>query len=100
MYNGAYGVALVFFAFYGLTNGYLIYKSTFLPRFVGVLLMVGALAWLAYLSPAFGASLFPYIAAGSLGEFVLMLWLLIAGVDSARWTEQAAAPALSDQVPR
>src|ERR1043166_920067 len=88
LYNGAYGIALVFFAFYGLTIGYLVYKSTFLPRFIGVLLMVGGLAWLAYLSPALGASLFPYIAVGGLGELLLMLWLLIAGVNSARWTEE------------
>jgi len=89
LYSGGYGIALVFFAFYGLTIGYLVYKSTFLPRFIGVLLMLGALAWLVYLSPALGASLFPYIAVGGLGELVLLLWLLIAGVNSARWTEEA-----------
>jgi hypothetical protein len=89
LYSGGYGIALVFFAFYGLTIGYLVYHATFLPRFLGVLLMLGALAWLAYLSPALGASLFPYIAAGGVGELLLLLWLLIKGVDSARWTEQA-----------
>ena len=91
LYSGGYGIALAFFAFYGLIIGYLVYQSTFLPRFIGVLLMLGAVAWLAYLSPALGASLFPYIAAGGLGELLLMLWLLIAGVNSARWTEMAEA---------
>ena len=51
--------------------------------------MLGALAWLVYLSPALGASLCPYIAVGGLGELLLMLWLFICGVSSARWTEAA-----------
>jgi hypothetical protein len=91
VYSQAYGIALVFFAFYGVLIGYLVYRSIFLPRIVGLLLVLGAAAWLTFLSPALGASLFPYNAAGGLGEAILMLWLLIAGVNDRRWQERAGA---------
>ncbi len=83
---------LVFFGVYCLLLGYLILESTFLPRFIGVLLLVAALGWLTFLSPALRVSLYPYnLAPGIIGEGVLTLWLLLAGVDVPRWQEQARA---------
>jgi hypothetical protein len=84
-------IALVFFGFAGLLQGYLILKSTFLPRWLGVWAMIAALGWLSFLSPPLGMRLFPYVAAvGLLGALVLIGWLLVAGVDEERWRTQAA----------
>lgn len=85
---------LVFFGCYCLLLAYLIFKSTFLPKFLSVLLALTGVGWLTYLSPALGEHLFvPYLMiTGLVGEGSLTLWLLIFGVDAPRWNEQSAAP--------
>ena len=84
------GIGLAFFGFYALLTGYLIIKSTFLPRILGVWSAVAGLGWLTFLSPTLGYRLFPYIAAfGLLGAVMLILWLLVFGVNEQRWKEQA-----------
>jgi hypothetical protein len=84
------GIALVFFGFYALLSGYLILRSTFLPRILGVLGMLGGLGWLSFLYPPLGHRLFLFIApVGLLGAVALSLWLLVAGVNEQRWKEQA-----------
>jgi hypothetical protein len=91
LYTQTYSIGLVFFAFYGLANGYLIFKSTFLPRFIGVLLAIAGLAWMIFLSPPLGEKLFPYLLASDLGELLLILWLVVFGVNAERWKEVASA---------
>jgi hypothetical protein len=81
---------LVFFGFYCLLIGYLIFRSTFLPGALGALMAFGGLGWLTFLSPAFANHLFPYnMIPGILGEGTLTLWLLVMGVNVPRWREQA-----------
>jgi hypothetical protein len=83
---------LVFFGVYCLLIGYLIWRSTFVPRILGVLMAFGGLGWLTFLSPALAHYLSPYNAApGMLGEGALTLWLLMKGVNEQRWKEQAGA---------
>ncbi len=90
----AYNISLVFFGFYCLLIGYLIFKSTFLPRSLGVLMGFAGLGWLTFLSPPLAKSLYPYVLApGILGEGALTLWLLVMGVNAERWQEQASAAA-------
>jgi hypothetical protein len=85
-------IALVFFGFYALLQGYLIIRSKFLPRILGVLWVLGGLGWLSFLYLPLGYHLFPYIAAlGLLGSVLLILWLLVFGVNEQRWKEQASA---------
>jgi hypothetical protein len=94
-------IALVFFGFYALLQGYLIIRSTFLPRILGVLSVLGGLGWLSFLYLPLGYRLFPYIAAlGLLGAASLILWLLVFGVDEQRWKEQARAALSTDHVPQ
>jgi hypothetical protein len=83
-------IALVFFGFYALLTGCLMIRSTFLPRILGVLSVLGGFGWLSFLYLPLGYRLFPYIAAfGLLGAASLMLWLLAFGVNEQRWREQA-----------
>ena len=93
LYGQTYNLSLVFFSFYLLQIGYLTYRSTFLPRWLGVLAMFGV-SWLVFLYPPLARALFPYIVLGSLGEGLLVLWLGIKGVDEQRWHELAAAAGL------
>jgi hypothetical protein len=89
-------MALAFFGFYGLLKGYLVLRSTFLPRFLGVLTLVAGLGWLTFLSPSLGMRLFPILAGvGILGAIANILWLLIVGVNEQRWKEQANLSAAS-----
>ena len=81
---------LGFFGFYCLLIGYLILKSTFLPRILGVLMALGGLSWLTFFSPALAAQVNPYnLAPGIFGEGVLTLWLLAVGLNEQKWKEQA-----------
>jgi hypothetical protein len=92
-----FNVAVVFFAFYDLLIGYLVFRSGFLPRILGVLMVVAGLCYLvnsfaSFLTPRFAALLLPYILVPSaLGELALCLWLLVVGVDVENWTNHSYA---------
>ncbi|MGZ6392272.1 MAG: DUF4386 domain-containing protein [Ktedonobacterales bacterium] len=81
---------LVFFGFYCLLIGYLVFRSTFLPRILGVLMAIAGLGWLTFLWQPLAAYLTPYVfVPGIIGEGALTLWLLAIGVNTGRWNEQA-----------
>ena len=85
-------IALVFFGIYAFLTGYLVIKSTFLPRFLGWLGIFGGLGWLIFLYPPLAYRLLPYILGlGLVGSVAKILWLLVFGVNEQRWTEQAIA---------
>ena len=83
---------MVFFGVYCLLIGYLIFRSAFLSRILGVLMALAGLGWLTFLSPPLANRLSPYnLVLGFLAELALMLWLLARGVNVQRWKEQASA---------
>jgi hypothetical protein len=90
-----YNIALVFFGVACLLLGVLIYRSTFMPRLVGVLAAIAGVGYLInsfvhFLAPSFGAFGFQYVLVPcGMGELVLILWLAVMGVNSQRWKERA-----------
>jgi hypothetical protein len=83
--------SLVFFGPYCLLLGYLIFRSTFLPRILGVLMAFAGLGWLIFLSPL-ANYLSTYLKVlGFLAEASLMLWLIVKGVNVQRWKQASAA---------
>ena len=82
--NGFSGIAQIFFSAWLFPLGYLVFKSGFLPRILGIVLMVECFGWLLFPIQFFffpGNLVLTYLssAIGFIGEFALMLWLLIMG---------------------
>ena len=87
-----HNIGLVFFGLYCLLVGILILRSTFLPRILGVLMVLAGLSYVLFLSPPLVRSLQPYILVfPGVGQISLTLWLLVIGVNEQRWKEQASA---------
>jgi len=85
VYKTGFVTAQLFFGTWLFPLGYLIYKSKFLPRFLGVLIMLDGIAVLiwflqAILLPAYPAISYPGLALSFIAEVGLGLWLLIKGV--------------------
>jgi hypothetical protein len=86
-YNNGIELVSIFWGLWLLPFGYLVFKSGFLPKILGILLMAGCLG---YLINFIGSFLFQgYAATGiarfislpaSLGEIGICLWLLIVGI--------------------
>jgi Domain of unknown function (DUF4386) len=89
--HSGYNIHTVFFGLDILCMAYLVLRSKFLPKTIGVLLAIDGVAYLVYsftdiLTPGFAADLVPWIQFPALiGEGALCLWLLIVGVDVQRW---------------
>ena len=95
LHSLGYNIALVFFGFTCIFLGCLVYRSTFMPRLVGIVMAIAGVGYLInsfvhFLAPAFGTYAFRYILVPSgMGEMVFILWLLVMGVNSERWKERA-----------
>jgi hypothetical protein len=92
----ASNMVMVAFGFHVILIGYLIFRSTFLPRILGVWLAIAGVCYLTnsfanFLAPDFAAHLSPSILIPGVVEIVLALWLLVMGVNAERWKEQASA---------
>lgn len=93
-----YDLSLAFFGFFCIFTGLLIFRSTFLPRILGVLMAIAGVCYLVnsfihFLAPQY--SLFPYIMMPCfVAELALTLWLIVKGVNVAKWEERAGALAI------
>ena len=93
----AFNIALIFFGFTCLVNGYLIFKSGYLPKLIGILMQVAGVSYLtacfaALFAPALANLITPAVLLPPLiGESSFCLWLLVKGVNVAKWNERAAA---------
>ena len=80
------------FSLWVLLLGYLVFKSGFLPRILGIFLMIGGLCYtvqavLFFLFPNFDATTFGLFAF--IGEALFYLWLMIKGVNVKEWEKRA-----------
>jgi len=91
-----FSVSLLFFGCFCLIVGYLIFRSGYLPKTIGVLMQIAGLSYLTnsfalILAPAFANRLFPAILLPAfVGEASLCLWLLVKGVNVPKWQEQVS----------
>lgn len=84
-----YGVIIagIFWGLWLLPMGYLVYKSNFMPKIIGIALMIGCFGYLAdsfiyILEPNFG---FQFAQFMFIGEAMIAFWLLIMGVNEEKW---------------
>jgi len=84
-----YNISLFLFAFYFPIIGYLIYRSNFLPKILGIIYtfagvgyLINSLAW--FLFPHLASVLFPYVLLPAfVGEASMCVWLIVKGVKSS-----------------
>jgi hypothetical protein len=92
LYVQVFNLSFVFFGFYCLLIGSLVFRSGFMPRIVGVLMAIAGLGWLTFLSPPLAGFFSRYILLpGLAGEGLLTAWLLVVGLDAERWNARVAA---------
>ena len=84
-----YSIGLVFFGFYCLLVGYVIFKSKMVPKLLGILYIISGTGYLInsftmLLSKGFTNPIFSYVAIPIfIGELSFCLWLLIKGIDNS-----------------
>jgi len=97
LHTQGYLIVMVFFGIYMALLGALIFRSAFLPRILGALLVVGglvdvAISFAVFLAPPFADKLPSYVTSlGGVAEISLALWLFVAGVDAVKWKTRAGA---------
>jgi hypothetical protein len=83
-------LAVAFFGLEVALRGYLVMRSTFLPRWFGLLSLISGLGWLTFFYPSLGSRLFVILALMALfAAAAQIVWLFVSGVDEKRWKEQA-----------
>jgi hypothetical protein len=92
----AFNIALIFFGFTCLVNGYLIFRSGYLPKLIGILMQLAGLSYLtacfaALFAPTFADLIIPAVLIPPLiGESSFCLWLLVKGVNIEKWNERVS----------
>jgi hypothetical protein len=89
LHKNGFMIAQIFYGTWLFPLGYLIFKSGFLPKFLGVLVMLDCFCWLLYffqffLFPGFTVITYLSFPVGFIAEFSLGLWLLVKGVKNQK----------------
>jgi hypothetical protein len=91
LYDYGFGVALIPFGFHCMVLGYLIFRSTYLPKALGALMAIAGLCYVInsfalFVAPALaGATFIAILVSGLPAELGLCLWLLVMGVNVPKW---------------
>ena len=93
LHDYGFGIDLVFFGFACLVYGYLLFRSGYFPKALGVLMAIAGLSYLTnsftlILAPTYAATIFPILVLALTGELSLCLWLMVKGVNVAKWNEK------------
>ena len=97
-----YGFAgMIFTAYYGMAwivRAYLIFRSGYMPKFIGVLMAIGGIGFVArnfamILAPAYASDVLLMLMFP--GGLILTMWLLVKGVDGPKWNAKLIAPRAS-----
>ena len=92
LFGYAFSVSLTFFGVFCALNGYLILRSKFLPAVLGLLMIVAGVTYWINSFQLFLALPIPYIQWVTLiAELSLALWLLVVGVNEAKWRTRTQA---------
>jgi len=89
--EGGFAIAGIFWGLWLLPFGYLVYKSGFLPRIIGILLIIGCFGYLIDFFTFFLFPNFDVVVSNftGVGEILIALWLLIRGVNVEEWEKRA-----------
>ena len=84
LYKNGFMIAQIFYGAWLFPLGYLVFKSGFLPRILGIVLMIHCCTWLMtslqfFLFPGFTAITYVSWPLGFMAEFGLTVWLLVKG---------------------
>lgn len=95
LYGHGQFIAEIFWGLWLLPLGLLVYRSGFIPRFIGVWLMINCFGWIilsftALFFQEYYNALLGYLQPVLFGEMALMLWLLIKGAKVKVLTSQPA----------
>jgi hypothetical protein len=90
LHSHGYDLGLLLFGVHCLVLGFLIARSHYLPKFLGVLIMAGGLVYLFgsythFLAPGYASTIAPIYVVPLVAELGLCLWLLVKGVDLSKW---------------
>ncbi len=88
-------MAHIFFGLWLFPMGYLVFKSGFIAKIVGVLLAIAGLGYVVQSFAAFLGYNVNLILVTGWGELVFLLWLLIKGVNVEQWEKRALESASS-----
>ncbi|HEY3196597.1 MAG TPA: DUF4386 domain-containing protein [Nitrospirales bacterium] len=96
LHDYGFGIDLVFFGFACLVYGYLLFRSGYFPKTLGVLMAIAGLSYLTnsftlILAPTYAGTISVILVLALIGELSLCLWLMVKGVEEQRWKEQASA---------
>jgi hypothetical protein len=85
LYKSVFQISFVLFGCFELVTGFLILRSTFLPRWLGWWWVAGGIGGLTFLWSPLATAIWPLLLAAGAGEFVLPVWLIVKGVDNSKW---------------
>ncbi len=94
LHTWGYTIAGIFHGLWLLPLGYLVFKSGYLPRILGSLLMIGCFGFqidlvTRFLFPGYEVITYPGMVIAAIAEFSFCGWLLIKGVDVVQWEKRA-----------
>jgi hypothetical protein len=85
LYKSVFHISFVLFGCFEMVIGFLILRSTFLPRWLGWWWIIAGVAAVMFLWPPLATSIFPLILAADTAELGLLVWLMVKGVDNSKW---------------